>query len=327
MTKNYVLLALLMLLTLTVSAQIQVGNFTITHGEELENDKQKIVRIAGEVDGKIYALANKKDDYFIKLFKASDMSLISSNEIDLSSFKDKSIDFEEIALIGNKIYVFGSVYIKKQDISYLFGIEVLPTGKLANTQIKLFSTKVTKKSEQGAFYFKDSPTGDRLLVMHAALFEKESVIQYEIKLLDENLDVAMSHIEKVPYEDRKDLEFTISDYDVSVYDDVFLVINESYRDRKTKTKIENFQVHAFKSKKGYAKEVIELKFENKEIINCEMMATKEGILHLVGFYSSVRDNGKANKELKGVYAAAIKIEGNQVERLNFNEFDYETKVK
>ncbi|WP_296384217.1 hypothetical protein, partial [Winogradskyella sp.] len=254
-------------------------------------------------------------------------SLISTNEIDLSSFKNKSIDFEEIALIGSKIYVFGSVYDKKQKEANLFGIEVLPSGKLANEQVKLFTTKVTKKREQGAFYFKDSPTRDRLLIMHAALFDKEEVIQYEVKLLDENLDSTMSHIEKVPFEDRKGLEFTISDYDVSVNDDVFLVINESFRDRKTKTNNEKFQVHAFKSSNGYAKEIIDIKFKDKEIINCEMLANKEGQLHLVGFYSSVRKNGKANKELKGIYAAAVTVATNTVDRLNFNEFDYETKVK
>lgn len=327
MNKNYLTLTFAFLFTMLAFSQIQVGDFTITHGAEIEDNSQKIVRIAGEVEGKIFALANKKKKYFIKVFKSSDMSLISTNEIDLSSFKDRSIDFEEVALIGSKVYVFGSVYAKKDKTSHLFGVEVLPSGKLASEQVKLFSTKVTKKRERGAFYFKDSPTGDRFLIMHAALFDKEEVIQYEIKLLDENLDTAMSHIEKVPFEDRKGLEFTISDYDVSVNDDVFLVINESFRDRKTKTNNEKFQVHAFKKSSGYVKEIIDIKFKDKEIINCEMLANKEGKLHLVGFYSSVRKNGKANKELKGIYAAAIDVASNNLDRLNFNEFDYETKVK
>lgn len=327
MTKNYLSLACSLLFTLLTFSQIQVGDFTINHGAEIEDNSLKIVRIAGEVNGKIYALANKKDNYFIKVFKSSDMSIISTNEIDLSSFKDRSIDFEEIALIGSKVHVFGSVYDKKDKMAHLFGVEVLEDGKLANEQVKIFSTKVTKKRERGAFYFKDSPTGDRFLIMHAALFDKDEVIQYEIKLLDENLDMAMSHIEKVPFEDRRDLEFTIADFDVSVNDDVFLVVNESFRDKKTKTNNEKFEVHAFKKSNGYTKEVIDIKFTDKEIINCEMLANKEGKLQLVGFYSSVRKNGKANKELKGIYAAAVDVASNNLDRLNFNEFDYDTKVK
>lgn len=313
--------------TLLSFSQIEVGNLTIKHGAEIEEDSEKIVRIAGEIDGQIIALANKKKKYFIKVFKSSDMSHISTNLIDLSSFKNKDIDFEEITLIGKKIYVFGSVFDKREKESNLFGIEVMPDGKLANEQVQLFSTKVTKKKEKGAFYFKDSPARDRFLIMHVGLFEKEEVIQYELKLLDENLDVAMTNIEKVAFEDRKDLEFTIADFDVSINDDVFLVINESYRDRKTKTNNEKFQVHAFKNSNNYQKEVIDIKFEDKEVINCEMLANKEGKLHLVGFYSSVRKNGKANKDLKGVYAASVEVATNKLERLNFNEFDYETKAK
>ncbi|WP_439151581.1 hypothetical protein [Winogradskyella sp.] len=327
MTKNYLALVCGLLFTTLAFSQIQVGDFTINHGAEIEDNSLKIVRIAGETNGKIYALANKKKKYYIKVFKSSDMSIISTNEIDLSSFKDRSIEFEDVSMIGNKVHVFGSVYDKKDKMSHLFGIEVLEDGKLANEQVKLFSTKVTKKRERGAFYFKDSPAGDRLLIMHAALFDKQEVIQYELKLLDENLDTAMSYIEKVPFKDRRGLEFTIADYDVSVNDDVFIVINESFRDKKTKTNNEKFQVHAFKSSNGYEKEVIDIKFKDKEIINCEMLANKDGLLHLVGFYSSVRKNGKANKELKGIYAAAITVSNNELQRLNFNEFDYETKVK
>jgi hypothetical protein len=327
MTKSYLMLACGLLFTMLSFSQIKVGDFTINHGAEIEDNTLKIIRIAGEVNNKIYALANKKKKYYIKVFKSSDMSIISTNEIDLSSFKDRSIDFEEIGMIGNKIYVFGSVYDKSAKTANLFGIEVLEDGKLSSEQVKLFTTNVTKKREQGAFYFKDSPAGDRLLIMHAALFDKDEVIQYEIKLLDENLNTAMAHVEKVPFEDRRGLEFTIADYDVSIDDDVFLVINESFRDKKTKTNNEKFQVHAFKNSNGYAKEIIDIKFQDKEIINCEMLANKEGLLHLVGFYSSVRKNGKANKELKGIYAAAITVSNNEVQRLNFNEFDYETKVK
>lgn len=327
MNKNYLMSAFAFIFSVLAFSQIQVGDFTINHGAEIEDNSQKIVRIAGEVDGQIIALANKKSDYFIKVFKSSDMSLISTNEIDLASFKDRSIDFEEITLIGNKVYVFGSVYDKKAKEANLFGVEVLPSGKLANEQVQIFTTKVTKKREQGAFYFKESPTRDRFLIMHAALFDKEEVIQYEIKLLDDNLDTVMSNLEKVPFEDRRGLEFTIADFDVSVNEDVFLVVNESFRDKKTKTNNEKFQVHAFKNSNGYKKEIIDIKFQDKEIINCEMLANKEGQLHLVGFYSSVRKNGKANKELKGIYAAAIKVSNNEVERLNFNEFDYDTKVK
>ncbi|WP_296384216.1 hypothetical protein, partial [Winogradskyella sp.] len=70
MNKNYLTFTIALLFATLVFSQIQVGDFTITHGAEIEEDSEKIVRIAGEVNGQIIALANKKKNYFIKIFKS-----------------------------------------------------------------------------------------------------------------------------------------------------------------------------------------------------------------------------------------------------------------
>lgn len=317
---------MIMLLSLVANAQ-NIGPISITHGKEIKADKEKIVRIAGEANGKIYTLATRKKGFFIKVFNADDMSLISTNEIEMKDFKDKEPEFEEIAVIDGKVFILGSVYDKKAKVANLLAVEISEAGKLTSNRKKLFSTKVTKKRERGAFYIKESPGSDRLLILHAALFDKEEVIQYEIKLINNDLNIMAEHIEKVPFNDRKGLEFDIVDFDVNYNDDIFIVINESYRDKKTKTNNEKFQLHAFKSANGFKKEVIDIAFTDKEIINCEMLADENGKVRLVGFYSSVRKNGKANKELKGVYASVVDVNSKSVDQLKFNEFDYDTKVK
>ncbi|WP_460219905.1 hypothetical protein [Psychroserpens sp. MEBiC05023] len=326
MIKKMMCLLMMVGLSLIVNAQT-IGPISITHGQEIEADKEKIVRIAGEANGKIYTLATRKKGFYIKVFKADDMSLISTNEIEMKDFKDKEPDFEDITVLDGKIFILGSVYDKKAKVSNLLAVEVSEDGKLTDNARKLFSTKVTKKRERGAFYFKEGPGRDRLLILHAALFDKEEVIQYEIKLINNSLNVIAEHIEKVPFNDRKGLEFDIADFDVNFNDDIFIVINESFRDKKTKTNHEKFQLHAFKSANGFQKEVIDIAFTDKEIINCEMLADESGKVRLVGFYSSVRKNGKANKELKGVYASVVDVNTKNVDQLKFNEFDYDTKVK
>ena len=313
-------------LSCIVNAQ-NIGPISITHGQEIEADKEKIVRIAGEANGKIYTLATRKNDYYIKVFKADDMSLISTNEIEMKDFKDKEPEFEDIAVLDGKIFIIGSMYDKKEKVANLLAVEISEEGKLTDNRKKLFSTQVTKNRERGAFYIKESPGKNRLLILHAALFDKEEVIQYEIKLINNDLDIMAEHLEKVPFNDRKGLEFDIADFDVNFNDDIFIVINESYRDKKTKTNNEKFQLHAFKSANGFQKEVIDIAFTDKEIINCEMLADDSGKVRLVGFYSSVRENGKANKELKGVYASVVDVNAKSVDQLKFNEFDFDTKVK
>ncbi len=321
--------ALFVLCSISLNAQNKIDKINMTYGEELPDDKQKIVKIIGEYNNKIYALGFKgKEEYFLKVFESSTMKIISSNPIIIPQISDREIDFEDVFLLNGKLYAIGSVYNKKEKIFNLVGSEISEKGVISSKSVTLFNATVAKKSERGGFYFKQSQDEGALLIMHASKFPKEDAVKYDIKLFDENLTTLFSNEEKVTFDDsKKDFEFTISDFELNFQDDIFLVINESYRDSKKKEKVEKFQVHIFKRANGYKKEVVDINFKDKEIINCKMMSTNKNTLLLAGFYSSVRENGKANKELKGIYNATINLANNVNENLKFNEFDYETKVK
>lgn len=329
MKKIFMGFALFVLCSISLNAQNKIDKINMTYGEELPDDKQKIVKIIGEYNNKIYALGFKgKEEYFLKVFESSTMKIISSNPIVIPQISDREIDFEDVFLLNGKLYAIGSVYNKKEKIFNLVGSEISEKGVISSKSVTLFNATVAKKSERGGFYFKQSQDEGALLIMHASKFPKEDAVKYDIKLFDENLTTLFSNEEKVTFDDsKKDFEFTISDFELNFQDDIFLVINESYRDSKKKEKVEKFQVHIFKRANGYKKEVVDINFKDKEIINCKMMSTNKNTLLLAGFYSSVRENGKANKELKGIYNATINLTNNVNENLKFNEFDYETKVK
>lgn len=329
MKKIFMGFALFVLCSISLNAQNKIDKINMTYGEELPDDKQKIVKIIGEYNNKIYALGFKgKEEYFLKVFESSTMKIISSNPIVIPQISDREIDFEDVFLLNGKLYAIGSVYNKKEKIFNLVGSEISENGVISSKSVTLFNATVAKKSERGGFYFKQSQDEGALLIMHASKFPKEDAVKYDIKLFDENLTTLFSNEEKVTFDDsKKDFEFTISDFELNFQDDIFLVINESYRDSKKKEKVEKFQVHIFKRANGYKKEVVDINFKDKEIINCKMMSTNKNTLLIAGFYSSVRENGKANKELKGIYNATINLTNNVNENLKFNEFDYETKVK
>ena len=318
-----------LLLGLTgLNAQNKIEKVALTYGAELPDDKFKIIKIIGEANSKIYALATKKDDFTLKIYESGSMKQISSHEIVLPKMDDKDVDFEDIFLLNGKLYAVGSVYNRKTKIFNLVGTPVSDKGELSKNGTILFDAEVEKKNKRGNFYFEQSQDESALLVMHTCLFKKEDAVKYEVKLFDENLKTLFANSEKVTFDDsKKDYEFTIADFDINYRDDVFLVINESYRDKKQKEKVERFEVHAFKQANNYAKEIINIAFKDKEIINCKMMSNSKGMLQLAGFYSSVRENGKANKDLKGVYNATIDLATNANTNLKFNEFDYATKVK
>ncbi|MCI9844153.1 hypothetical protein [Flavobacterium pectinovorum] len=320
---------LLAICCMNLNAQNKIENLNMTYGEELPDDKQKIIKIIGEANNKIYALALAgKDDFFLKIFESNSMKIISSNPIIIPKLDDKEVDFDEIFLLNEKLYAIGSVYNKKAKTFNLVGLEISDSGVLGNKSILLFNSVVDKKSEKGDFYFKLSQDENSLLVMHTSLFKKEDAVEYEVKLFDDKLNVLFTNTEKVKFDDsKKDYEFTISDFELNFENDVFLVINESYRDSKKKEQIEKFQIHKFIKANAYKKEIVDINIKGKEIINCKMISTAKHTLKLVGFYSSVRDNGKGNKDLKGIYNATIDLASSTSPDVKFDEFDYATKVK
>jgi len=326
--RRFLLCAALLLAIGGVNAQNKIENISLNYGAELPDDKYKLIKIIGEANSKIYALATKKDDFVLKIYESSTMKQISSHEIKLPEMNDKDVDFEDIFLLNGKLYAIGSVYNRKEKIFNLVGTPVSDKGELSKNGTILFDAQVEKKNERGNFYFEQSQDEGALLVMHTALFKKEDAVKYEVKLFDENLKTLFANTDKVKFDDdKKDYQFLIADFEMNHKDDVFLVINESYRDKKKKEKVERFEVHAFKQANNYTKEVINIGFKDKEIINCKMMANSKGLLQLVGFYSSVRESGKSNKWLKGVYQATVDLTTNTNTALKFNEFDYDTKVK
>ena len=310
-----------------ISAQ-KIGPLSITSGEEIEDNSQKIVKIAGVSNGKIYTLAYQKKEVFIKVF-SQDMKLLSSNIIESEKFqsKEKKILFEDIVILEGNVYVLGSIFDKKEKELVLYAFSVNEDGTLNSDKKKLIAASVKKRREKGAFYFKISPNEDKLLILYATLFEKEDLIKYELRLIDKNLKTLFSQIEEVPFNDRRGLEFTISDFDLNIYDDVFLVINESYRDKKEKKNIEKFYLHSYKNAKNYKKEVLNIDLTDKEIMNCELLPTNKGIVHLAGLYSSVKKSGKANWKLKGAYSASVNSDSNSLNKITFTPFNFDTKVK
>lgn len=255
------------------------------------------------------------------------MTLLSNNQIKLPEAKNKKLDFEDLIVLGNNVYILGSYLDKKAKQFKLEAISVSVDGELSDKPINIFSSAVSKNSERGNYYFKLSPDNKKLLAMHAGLYSKEDAIKYNLKLIDDNLNILAKHSEKVSFVDKKRYEFDIADFSVNTNDDVFLVTNESHLDKKKNTTFTNIEVHLFKKANNYEKEVVKIDLSGNEIINCSMIATHNNKLQLLGFYSELRKSGKSDKKLEGVYNGTIDLNINKSLPFKFNAFDYDTKLK
>ena len=182
---------------ISLNAQNKIDKINMTYGEEITDDSGKIVRIIGEANNKIYTLVMKKSNYFLKIFDSKTMKQASLNPIELPELNDKDLEFEEIVLMRDKLYVIGSVFHRKEKKFTLVAMPISESGVLSNTMIPMFESIVARSSDRGGFYFKKSPDDQMLLVMHTALFEKEDAMKYEIKLFDETMKATFSTEDKV----------------------------------------------------------------------------------------------------------------------------------
>lgn len=308
-------------------SQDKLGGISIEYGEEITEEKGKIVNIIGEANEKIYALGLKgKEKYFLKVFDSKTMAIISNNQIKLPKVKDKKLRFEDLFVLNGNVYIFASFFDRKNKEFKLEAIPVSETGELGANTTNLFSSPVAKGSARGSFYFKLSPDKTKVLALHAGLYSKEDAIKYNLKYIDSNLKVISSHSEKVSYVDKNRYEFDISDFSSNTNDDFFIVTNESHLDKKKNTTFSELNIHSFQKENNYEKKSIKIDLSGNELINCKMIATHNQKLQVVGLYSELRKSGKANKKLEGVYNGSIDIATNTALPFKFNKFDYETKL-
>lgn len=328
MKKITFLFVLVLFIASASYAQNRVGEIEFSFGEKIDEQRGKLVKIVGETSDRIYALGLRgKKNFYINTFSSEDMSLISNILIELPEINDRDLEFEEMLMVGTKIYAIGSFYDRRNKESNLIAIEISQEGKLTGNEHILFSIQVDRHSERGAYFFRRSHDGDQLLAMHVSILKKQDMIQYQVKLLDENMEVSLNHNEQLPYEAKNGGHFGIEDYDVSPYGDVFIVINESYRDRKLKKHIENFELHSFKKNNDYNKEVLKLNVSDNYIVNCKMRVGFDNVVQMVGFYGETTSRGRTKGKLKGIYNININTVNNTVGNQKFNEFDLETRIK
>lgn len=126
----------------------KIGSISITYGKEITDDKQKIVKIAGEANDKIYTLAFKGKKTYIKTF-TKDFNPLKTNLIEKQKLesKDKKLTFEDIFVLDKNIYVFASVFDRKAKKLNLFAFPVSKEGVLQTNKKLIASASITKGTE------------------------------------------------------------------------------------------------------------------------------------------------------------------------------------
>lgn len=307
-------------------AQLNVGNVSMNFGKEVTAKKGTVVQIAGEIDGITYALATKKKMYYIETFDSASQDYLKSKQIELNKINKAKVTIEDLAVIEDKIYVFANYYDKKSNQHIFAAYEVNKNLTLGPVKT-VMAVDAEKRSKRGQYFFESSYDGSKYLLMHVNINSRKEQLRYDINLIDKDLNVVHEDYSEHEFEDRKDLEFSLDDFEVNEHGDIFIVLSDSWRNKKKKTTETNLNVHAYYSSKNYERENINIDLKGKKVLNCNVINTLDGRLQLIGFYSDLRRNGKSEWRIEGIFDVALNTTDNTIVNEVFNKFTFDVKKK
>ena len=317
------LLLLLVITSFSLTAQINVGKISLDFGETTSEKDGEIIIIAGEKNGNIYALARRKKDFYSQTFDATTKNLKSSTRLDFDKINGGKLLVEDLAFIGDKLYLMLS-YFDKKNKTYNFIAKEIQKNTIVRT-IYLLSAKVDNRSNKGTFVFTKSYDNFNYLVAHVGLDDRKNQLKYSVKLFDDRLAKVFDDSYINIFNKKNNHLFDFSDVQVNEHGDVLIATTESYRDKKKKTNINNITIHSYLANRNYEQELTKITLTGKRAVNCSLIETKDNTLHAIGFYSNLKKNGKAKITVEGIYDIAFDYEKGKVIKKNFNDFTLEIK--
>ena len=317
------LLLLLVITSFSLTAQINVGKISLDFGETTSEKDGEIIIIAGEKNGNIYALARRKKDFYSQTFDATTKNLKSSTRLDFDKINGGKLLVEDLAFIGDKLYLMLS-YFDKKNKTYNFIAKEIQKNTIVRT-IYLLSAKVDNRSNKGTFVFTKSYDNFNYLIAHVGLDDRKNQLKYSVKLFDDRLAKVFDDSYINIFNKKNNHLFDFSDVQVNEHGDVLIATTESYRDKKKKTNINNITIHSYLANRNYEQELTKITLTGKRAVNCSLIETKDNTLHAIGFYSNLKKNGKAKITVEGIYDIAFDYEKGKVIKKNFNDFTLEIK--
>lgn len=321
MKKHFTLLFLL--ITTSLFAQLKVGNIDLNFGENIENKDGDVIKIAGEKDNTIYALARKKKNFYLQTFDASSKAFRSSVLLKFDKINGNKLIIEDLALFGEKVFLMVSYYDRKAD-KYNFLAKEIKGNKIVKTT-NVLSVPVESNRKKGSFVFTTSYDDFNYLVAHVGLNTRKELLEYSVVLLDDNLTEVLKDSYSTTFEEKNRQYFDFSDVQVNEHGDVLIATTESFRDKKKKTNINNITIHSYLAKENYKKQLTTITLTGKRALNCSLMETKDNTLHAIGFYSDLKKSGKAEATVEGIYDVSFNYSTGEVKKQTFNDFTFDVK--
>lgn len=250
-------------------------------------------------------------------FFSKDMKLQRSEEMELK-YKGKQRDFENVVLLGGKLYLLTSFNNTAKKRNYLFKQELSMKTLVPSKSLDMICENEARNVEaEGKFGYHISNDSTKLLVYNELPYERKNPERFGFRVFDQNFELLWEKNIILPYPDN---QFTVEDYRVDDQGNVFL-LGVLYEDdakwRRRGNPTYKYVILSYTGQGGEAREY-RIDGENKFITDLTFRPAKDGTLICAGFYSE-----RGTYSIKGVTYFRLNPATQEITNRNYQPFDFD----
>ncbi|MGB5981185.1 MAG: hypothetical protein WBG46_03475 [Nonlabens sp.] len=293
-----ILLLILLITCNSINAQLSLESINIKYGSEITEKRGNLIKIGGIANGKIYAVARKKRDYYVQSFDAITLDFLESKKIDIDKSGRTMIEVEDIQIINGRPIVFLN-YLKrvlKQDIFAAFSIannlELIEERELLIIEDRVFSNRAD-------FMFQISDDKSFYTVAYVVADDKKKIISHHVTTVNSAMEELFT--DRFDYSIEDDEYYRFDDFTVTNQGDTFLysstkTINGGSGSGTTKIDVKSYTNGSEYKPKSYNTEINDLAIDRSKLV------LKENTLNILGLYSGLDKDGYKERNIKGYYS-------------------------
>lgn len=244
------------------------------------------------------------------------MSLLRSQRLELK-YKGKMREFEDLVMVGGKLYFLTSFNNRAKNKNYLFRQEVDKKSlQLSSKLIKMGEIDSRDEYRDGAFSLVVSSDSSKVLVHSQLPYKKREPERFSFQVFDNQFNPLWSKDVVLPYPDGG---FTIEEYRIDDQGNVYLlgIVYGDTRLERNGNPTYQYTILAYLNN-GEDFQEFRLGLGDKFVTDLTFRIDKSGDLVCSGFYSE-----KGTSSIKGTYYFKLNAKTKDVYNQNLMAFDFD----
>lgn len=300
---------------------------SLKEGPFFEDQSNKTVKIVGAYNDIIYGIGFKgKKKVYLNSYHKTSLDKIKSTEVVLPKYNKKKVEFYDIILLQDKLFILGTSFNSKTDVKVVLAYEVSLDGEIQKIPKVLSQSTINRKLTHSDLEIKFNRNRDKFIIIHAEYYKKVKSINYQCEIYDKHLTELFSTSEEINHED-KDSKYLLflSDFEMNEMGDVFIM--ELGNAKEDKNRNIYFKLNVFKKDAGYKKTVISAEKSDISVINGRLVSIGNDEVKFVGLYNKVTEKGKVLNAIEGNFIISYDINALKPSPVLLHPLDQESKIK